>query len=98
MIVKFLRPVYGMAYFGFETADIPDDKAAKLVSEGAAIMIPETEGTENNLPEGLPFREVLYNAGFDTVTDILNAADTLTGIKGITSASAKKILAFLNNL
>lgn len=96
MLVKINRPVKGYGYFGGETAELSDDIAAKFINDGAAIMIQKTEGVEedNLLPEGLPMRDLLYENGYDSVEQILNARGTLTDVKGIGEASAKRIIEF----
>ncbi|HNZ70292.1 MAG TPA: hypothetical protein PKM93_13225 [Prolixibacteraceae bacterium] len=42
MKVKILRPIPGWAYFGGETTEIPDERAAELIARGNAIPVPET--------------------------------------------------------
>jgi hypothetical protein len=42
MKVKILHPIHGWAYFGGEVTEIPDARAAELVAQGHAIMIPDT--------------------------------------------------------
>lgn len=99
MNIKFLRPVVGFAYFeGDITGSLPDDRAAYLVSIGAAVLIPETEGKTNTLPDDLPARQLLFDAGFETVADILNAQSTLTDVPGISKRMAEKILKALTSI
>lgn len=98
MLVKIKCPVKGFGYFGGETADLPDDIAADFVNVGIAVMVPETEGgEENTLPEDLPFRKLLAENGFTEVKQILSASDTLTDIKGIGPAAAGNIVEFCKN-
>lgn len=84
-----------MAYFENDVADLPNEKAAGLVNKGWAIMVPDTEGEENNLPEDLPAREVLFDNGLETIDDIKNAIDTLTDIKGIGKKTVQQIKKFI---
>lgn len=97
MKIKIRYPVAGFAYFGNEIVDnLPDEKAAYLVEIGAAIIIPETEGTPNKLPDDIPAREILFNAGLETLTDVTNALETLTDIKGIGKKTASDIKKYIN--
>jgi len=96
MKIKFKKSAPGFAYFAGEIGDINPEAAAKLVDEGFAIIVPETEGEKNELPADLPCREILFNAGLETVEDIKNVIDTLTEIKGITKKTAEKIAAYVN--
>lgn len=96
MKIKFKKPAAGFAYFEGDIADIDSESAAKLVEDGFAIIVPDTEGNENTLPEGLPCREILFNSGLETIEDIENVLDTLTEIKGIGKKSAEQITAFIN--
>jgi hypothetical protein len=98
MKIKFLRPVQGMAYWEDDVADIPDVKASRLVNSGFAIMIPETEGPVNKLPDNLPAREILFDNGLETIQDVQNAIDVLTDFDGIGKATAKKIKTFIDEL
>ena len=92
MKIKFLRPVAGFAYFENDVTDsLPEEKAAKLVSQGYAIMIPETEGNKNTLPEDLPAREILFTEGLETLDDVSNAMPTITGFNGIGKKTATAI-------
>lgn len=96
MLVKINRPLKGYGYFGGETAELPDDIAAKFINSGAAIMVQKTEGGEddNTLPEDLPMRDLLYENGYESVEQILDAKETLTDVKGIGNASASRIIEF----
>ena len=95
MKIKFLHPVPGYAYFAGDVCEINDSRGAKLIAQGAAFMIPETEGTPNNLPENIPAREVLFENGLENMADVQNAIETLTDLNGIGKATAKKINAFV---
>ena len=96
MKIKFLRPVAGFAYFENDITDaLPDEKAAGLVAKGYAILIPETEGEQNKLPDDLPGREQLYDGGLETIEDVKNALPTITDIKGIGKKTAEAIKKYL---
>ena len=99
MLVKINKPLKGYGYFGGEPAELPDDVAAKFINSGAAIMIQKTEGGEddNTLPEDLPMRDLLYENGYESVEQILDAKETLTDVKGIGNASACRIIEFCEN-
>ena len=99
MKIKFRHPVTGLAYFAGDITDsLADEKAADLVAKGHAILIPETEGEENNLPTDLPGREQLFDGGLETIADVKNALPTLTDIKGIGKQTAAAIKKYLNSL
>ena len=96
MKIKFLRPVAGFAYFEGDITDaLPDEKAAKLVADGFAILIPDTEGPVNKLPDDLPFREILFENGIETIADLKNTIETITDFKGIGKKSAATIKKYL---
>lgn len=95
MRVKVLKPIKGYGYFPNETAEIPDADALKFVESGFVIVVPETEGADDNmLPEDIPCRATLFKNGFETVEQILSARETLSEIKGITKKSAESIIKF----
>jgi hypothetical protein len=99
MKIKFLKPVQGFAYFENEiAADLSDDAAATLILQGFAIIIPDTEGNENNLPEDLPAREILFNEGLETIEDVLNALPTIGDISGVSKKDAKKLLTYFSTI
>lgn len=97
MLIKFIRPVPGLAYFEGDTAELGAAQAAALIKTGAAFMIPETEHEENNpLPEDLPHRIQLFNEGFNTLAEVSAApAPALEAIRGIGKKGAKKIQDYL---
>ena len=95
MKIKFIHPVPGMAYFAGDIAEIDEQRGAKLIAQGSAFMIPETEGTPNNLPQDIPAREILFENGLENMVDVKNALETLTDLNGIGKATAKKIIAFV---
>lgn len=99
MLVKFLRPVGGMAYFDGDVADLNSSVAAPLIAQGFCIMIPDTEYEPvNPLPEDLPFREKLYNEGYDSIGMLKNApVKSLESIKGVGKKGAEKVITYLNN-
>lgn len=96
MWVKIKSPIKGFGYFGGETANLPDEIATKFINSGAGIMVQETEGGEDNntLPADMPMRELLFENGYESVGQILDAESTLTDVKGIGNASAVRIIEF----
>jgi hypothetical protein len=96
MLVKFLRPVGGMAYFDGDVADIGSAVAATLIAQGYAIMIPDTETVgENALPDDLPYRTKLWEEAYTSLKDVERAnPEELAGIKGIGKKGAEKILKY----
>lgn len=96
MLIKFLRPVGGMAYFDGDVADLGSAIAAPLIANGYAIMIPETEAVaENALPDDLPFRTKLWEEAYTSLKEVEKATvGELAGIKGIGKKGAEKILKY----
>ena len=95
MRVKEKKPIKGYGYFPNETAEIPYAEALKFVESGLVIIIPETEGANDNpLPEDMPCRAALFKNGFETVEQILSAKESLSEIKGISKKSAESIIKF----
>ena len=70
MKVKIKKPVPGMAYFGGETPDLDPKTCAPWIESGHMVIVPETEGDENTLPEGLPYREVFFKEGLTLLEDV----------------------------
>jgi hypothetical protein len=98
MKIKFKKPAQGFAYFEGDKADLAPEVAAKLVDDGFAILIPPTEGDDNELPEDLPGRLILYKEGIKTLDDVREITESLTEIKGITKKLASEIVAYIGNL
>ena len=94
-MIKFKHSVPGFAYFAGDVASLPATVEATLVNNSSCIYIPETETRTNNLPEGLPARELLYNEGLETIDDVRNALPTITELRGVGKKTAKDIAAFL---
>ena len=100
MLVKIKKPIKGYGYVGGETAELADETAGKFIEDGSAILIPGTEGESddnNSLPEGMPARDLLFNNGYESIEQILEARDTLVDVKGIGNAAASKIIEFGEN-
>jgi hypothetical protein len=96
MKIKFKKPAVGFAYFDGDIADIAPEAAAKLVDDGFAIIVPPTEGDDNELPDNLPGRFILYKEGFKTLEDVKKIIESLTEIKGIGKKLAAEIVEYLN--
>lgn len=95
MLIKFLRPVGGMAYFDGDVADLGSAVAAPLIAHGYAIMIPDTEVDENTLPDDFPFRTKLWEEAYTSIKEVEKATvEELSGIKGIGKKGAEKILKY----
>jgi len=98
MKIVFKKSAPGFAYFERDKADLPAEVAAKLVDDGFAIIVPETEGDDNELPEDLPGRLILFKEGIKTLDDVKKITDSLTEIKGIGKKLASEIVAYIGNL
>lgn len=98
MKIKFKKSAPGFAYFAGDVADVNPEAAAKLVDDGFAIIVPETEGDDNELPEDLPGRLILFKEGIKTLDDVKKITDSLTEIKGIGKKLAGDIVAYIDNI
>lgn len=98
MKVKIIKPVQGLGYFANDVAELPEDTALKIVESGFGALIPNTEGKEgeddNNLPEDLPMRDLLFKQGYNSVETILKNEKTLVDVPGIGKKTADKIVEF----
>jgi hypothetical protein len=97
--VLFLKshPDYG--YFANDVGTVTPEAAEKLLKKGYILPLPEEDKgkmleKENPLPEGLPGRTVIYDAGFNTLEKIKEAGDSLLDC-GISAATLKKVKKFL---
>ena len=84
-----------MAYFGGEIADLNPKICAEWIESGHMFIIPATEGDDNELPEDLPGRHILYKEGIKTLDDVKKITDSLTEIKGIGKKLASEIVAYV---
>jgi len=98
MKVKFRQSVPTMAYFVNDVAELDSEVCAPWIESGHMLIIPETEGDSNNLPDDLPSRTILFNEGFTTIEDIVKIRESLETIKGITKASAAKIKKYIDSI
>jgi len=101
--VKFLKshPDYG--YFAGDTGLISPKAAEKLLQGGYIMLIPEAEIYNapiperiNPLPEDMPGRERLFDAGFVTIEEIKEAGDSLLDA-GISNTILKRVKTFLKD-
>lgn len=98
---KILKPIPGYAYFGGELVTaLPDGEASRLLNEGYLIVLPETEGENDftiELPEEMPYREMLRRNGYVSLTDLPATPQELTAaVKEITAKRAASIYEYLN--
>lgn len=97
--VKFLKSHPEFAYFKDDNAEISDEKAAELLEKGYVIIVPTSEGDdeENTLPADLPARAAIWNAGYKSIEELADVtADDLTNIKGIGKKMAQSIVEYLS--
>lgn len=91
---KWLKPHPQYAYFAGDTGEINAENAAKLIAGGHIIPLPDDEDIEENtLPEDLPGREKLFEAGFGSVENVREAGDSLSDL--LTKAELKKLNNYL---
>jgi hypothetical protein len=93
--VKFIKAAPKFAYTAGDVGMIDADRAPDLVKGGYVIPLPdEYEPVKNPLPEDLPGRDKLFEAGFDTVKKIKEAGDGLLDA-GISKTMLTKIKKYL---
>ena len=92
MKVMFLRAVKGYAYFRGDVGDVPDEEAGRLVGRGVVSVYQGED--ECTLPEGMPARQLLHEAGFRTVAEVLAAREGLEEVKGIGHKMAERIVEY----
>lgn len=101
--VKFLKshPDYG--YFTGDTGMISPKAAEKLLQGGYIMFIPEAEiyndpipEKVNLLPEDMPERERLFDAGFTTIEEIKEAVNSML-TAGISNTILKKVKNYLKD-
>lgn len=95
--VKWLKSHPKYAYFAGDVGEIEADAAADLLNKGYLVTLPETTiklMEENPLPEDFPAREILWTEGFKTISEVLEAGESLKTIKGIGKGMYQKIIAY----
>ncbi len=70
------------------------DRAPSLLKEGFIIPVPDEDENKNTLPEDLPARDVLFEAGYDTIEKIKKAGESLIDVKGIGKGTLKQLEAW----
>ena len=69
------------AYSAGDVGEVDAARVADLVTGGYVIPLPdEDEPVINPLPEDLPARDKLFDAGFDSVKKIREAGDSLLDV------------------
>ncbi len=90
--VKWVKPHPRYAYFAGDVGTVKVEKVKELLDKGYIIPIPDQEDKKDNpLPEDLPARDILYEAGFDTVEKVKEAGESLADIKGIGKGTLKQL-------
>ena len=84
MKIHVIKPSLRYAYYPGRTYSVPDAIGQKLIASGHA------EQAVSALPESVPHRDKLIEAGIETETDLLNTRD-FTKVPGIGKTSASKI-------
>ena len=92
--VFWLKAHCDYAYSKGQTGSVIAEKAKEPMDKGYLIPVPEAEDkVVNPLPEDLPGRDVLFNAGFDNIEKIQEAGDSLLDA-GISTTTLKKVKAY----
>jgi hypothetical protein len=91
--VKFNKAHPKLAYFTGDVAKITAHTVSKykLLEKGYVINLPDDEGDLNTLPEDLPSRDILFEAGYDTIEKIKKAGESLTDVKGVGKGTLKQL-------
>lgn len=109
--VKWVKAHFKYAYVAGDVGYVKADAVESLVAQGyviplpdeikepapapATVLVPEPPVVVNPLPEGLPGREKLFGAGFDSLDKIREAGDGLLDVVGISNSMLKKIKKYL---
>lgn len=94
--VKFLKGHPEYAYFKGDVGSLSPEAATALQNSGHVIVIPETEGENNPLPEDLPARSILFETGIESLDKIKETSDeALLDIDGVGKGTLKKIREYL---
>lgn len=96
--VKFLKSHYAFGYFAGDNGEIDAEAAARLIKTGHVVPVSTDDSDNDNpLPEDLPARDLLFNAGFTDLKKITEAGESLTDIEGIGKGTLKKITEYLSS-
>lgn len=87
--LHFIKNAPRTAYYRNRTYTVPEDRGRHFVASGFAHY------ADNKLPDDVPNKEALVNAGIESIEAIRQITD-LTEIKGIGKASAEKIKDYLS--
>ncbi len=93
MWVTFVRPAQGWAYSEGMVADLPDDRALRLISCGYAVPCIEADSPTiaSDLPEDFPARALLLREGLYTKEKVLSAIPVLHELRGIGVKTVEEI-------
>ncbi len=95
--IKWLKPHPEFAYFAGDQAELETDHVEKLINSGHVILFPGEDKQEvNPLPVNLPTRAILFENGYISIDQIIEAGNAIAGIKGISKKSAESIREFVN--
>lgn len=96
--VKWIKAHWAYGYFAGQVGIVDSSRAQKLLEGGFIIPLPDEEKEEevgNPLPDSLPGRTILFDAGFKSIEEIKKAADSVLLDTGISNATLKKIRKFV---
>lgn len=85
------------AYSAGQEGIVRSERLPDLIKGGYVVPLPEEKKKKiNPLPDDLPGRDKLFEAGFDDLKKIREAGDSLLDA-GISNAMCKKINTYLKN-
>ncbi len=93
--VKFIKQggIVGMAHWLGDVVEMPEIMAIELQERGIVEKFNPANEPATDLPENLPARDLILEAGITTIEEVLMEieAGTLTAIKGIGKVTATQI-------
>lgn len=96
--VYWLKAHFKYAYSAGDHGMVDANAAPALIKGGYIMPLPDTEVEKvNPLPEDLPGRTAIFNAGFDSLEKIKEAGDSLLDA-GISTTTLKKVKTYLKTL
>jgi hypothetical protein len=93
--VLWLKAHHKFAYSKGDHGVVDADLAPGLMNDGYIMPVPDTEVEKvNPLPDDLPGRTILFNAGYETLQALRESGDSLLDA-GISKTTLTKVKAYL---
>ncbi|HNY52938.1 MAG TPA: hypothetical protein PK727_04650 [Bacteroidales bacterium] len=94
--VFWLKSHPDFSYFPKQTGVVQSEKFDSLFSGGYITPLPDVKDkAENPLPADLPGRDILFEAGYDSIEKVMRAGNSIADLdlSGATVTKIKKYLA-----